>query len=156
MKKLSKVVIVIGLLMVVGCATYYPNPVKPVMTKACEVSVAEIQAAPLPKIAQIKEIVYFDFDKDVVRKDSVPILDKVAEAVKANPDTVLLLKGHTDKWGTDAYNMGLSKRRADSVKAELVSRGLKADMIKTEWFGESDLISKINRENRRVVILTVE
>ena len=119
------------------------------------VSVEE-KAAPLPKIAKIQEIVYFDFDKKVVREDSLQTLDKVAELMKANPDTALVLAGHTDNYGSDEYNVGLSKARAETVKAELVARGVPADMIKTEWFGKGNLISKINKENRRVLILSVE
>jgi len=119
------------------------------------VSVAE-KAAPLPKIAKIQEIVYFDFDKKVVREDSLQTLDKVAELMKANPDTVLALTGHTDKYGSDEYNLSLSKARAETVKAELVSRGVPADMISIEWFGKGNLISKIHKENRRVLILSVD
>ncbi len=122
-----------------------------------EVATASCDAIPVaPTTIEIKEIVYFDFDKRVVRDDSRPILDKVAAYLKKYPDTKLLLKGHTDKWGPAEYNVTLSKDRAEHVKAELVKLGVPADQIETKWVGKTDLISKIHKENRRVVILSVE
>ena len=116
----------------------------------------EAPPAALPKVANIKEIVYFDFDRVKVMEDSLPTLDKVADLMKANPDTFLVLSGHTDKIGSDNYNLGLSRDRAQTVKNELVDRGVPADMIKMTWFGKNDLISQINKENRRVLILGVD
>jgi len=120
------------------------------------VSVVEPAPAPLPKVANIKEVVYFNFDKKEVVADSLPILDKVAALVKANPDTALVLNGHTDKFGSDEYNLELSKARTETVKAELVSRGVEQNMIKVVWFGKADLVSKIHKENRRVLILSID
>jgi len=149
-------VLLIGVLLVAACA-HQPNTAgKLISYKNDCVPVSVEEAAPLPKLANIKEIVYFDFDKREVREDSLPIIDKVAGLMKENPDTVLLLAGHTDKYGSDAYNMVLSKDRAETVKSLLVSKGVPADKIQTEWFGKGDLISKINKENRRVLILSVE
>ena len=78
--------------------------------------------------------------------------------MKAHPDTILALKGHTDHYGADDYNMTLSLNRANAVKAALVDEGVAADSIKSiEGFGKTQLIPNLtNRENRRVLILSID
>ena len=77
--------------------------------------------------------------------------------MKKNPDTVIALKGHTDKYGADDYNQTLSENRANAVKAALVDEGVPAGSIKSvEGFGKTQLIPNLsNRENRRVLILSI-
>ncbi len=63
--------------------------------------------------------IQFDFDKDVVKPESKPTLDEISKVLHAAPDLRLAIVGHTDKQGTAAYNVDLSKRRAESVVASL-------------------------------------
>lgn len=65
--------------------------------------------------------IYFDFNSDRIREQSAPSLKEIADILKRHADWKLAINGHTDNIGGDAYNLDLSRRRAASVKAELVS-----------------------------------
>ena len=118
------------------------------------VAVAEV----LPNAAMIKEKVLFAFDSYKLDAEAASTVQKVAALMKAHPDTILALKGHTDHYGTDEYNMTLSLNRANAVKASLVDQGVPANSIKSiEGFGKTQLIPNLtNRENRRVLILSID
>jgi len=112
-----------------------------------------------PEIRTIKiaERVLFDFDSSVVDQEGMSIVQKVASFIEKYPDTIIVLEGHTDPRGTDKYNQALSERRADSVEEALLQNGVDpAAIVKITGFGESYIISKLHRENRRVLILSVD
>lgn len=111
--------------------------------------------------------IYFDFDKSDLRHVSCDELDKLAKIMKENPTIVIELAGHTDRRGSDEYNLLLSKERAEIAKAYLVSKGIDASRIKTVGYGESqpeisgDKISAMesnsekeaaHQQNRRTVV----
>jgi outer membrane protein OmpA-like peptidoglycan-associated protein len=82
--------------------------------------------------------IYFDVNKDVVKPESYGTLKEIAGVLNEVPDVKVKIYGHTDADGDDAKNMDLSKRRAASVKNELVkSFGVKADRLETDGMGES-------------------
>jgi outer membrane protein OmpA-like peptidoglycan-associated protein len=82
--------------------------------------------------------VFFDTDKDEVRREAVPILDLVAETLRRDvPDVAVFVAGHTDSRGSDEYNYSLSVRRADSVARALFARGIGLARIWRIGFGES-------------------
>jgi len=85
--------------------------------------------------------IYFDFDKDLIRDESVIELSKLYYFMTSNPDMVVEVAGHTDSRGTDEYNIDLSKRRAKSVQAWLTERGIKAKRIVTKGYGEAKPIA---------------
>jgi outer membrane protein OmpA-like peptidoglycan-associated protein len=89
----------------------------------------------------ILERIYFDFDKDLIRQESVIELSKLYYFMTSNPDMVVEVAGHTDSRGTDEYNIDLSKRRAKSVQAWLSERGIKAKRIVTKGYGEAKPIA---------------
>jgi outer membrane protein OmpA-like peptidoglycan-associated protein len=102
--------------------------------------------------------VFFDVDKFELTAEGKA---EIARAVSAIPEGVrlfLVVGGHTDEVGTDAYNMGLSRRRADSVARFLIELGkVPAENIKAEGFGESKPVTENETpegraKNRRVVI----
>jgi len=95
-------------------------------------------AAPVVAATVQKEIIYFDFDKSNIRASEQPKITKVIGWMK-DPKANAIVIGYTDPIGTDAYNMKLSKTRAESVKAALVKGGVPADKIKLEWKGETNL-----------------
>jgi OOP family OmpA-OmpF porin len=102
----------------------------------------------------------FDFDSAKLKPDMKSALMDVANKIKASPgDEYLSIIGHTDSIGSENYNMGLSERRAASVKAYLVEQGLDAGKISTQGRGESQPVAdnktKAGRsKNRRVEIMT--
>lgn len=89
------------------------------------------------KIALSGDIL-FDFDKDTLRPDAFPTLEKVAEVLSQYPDAPVLIEGHTDSKGKEKYNQNLSERRAKSVKNWLVENaGADGGRIKTKGWGEA-------------------
>ena len=89
------------------------------------------------KIALSGDIL-FDFDKDTLRPDALPTLQKVAEVIAGYPGAPVLIEGYTDSKGKDSYNLKLSDRRAASVKKWLVeTAGADAGHIKTKGWGEA-------------------
>jgi OOP family OmpA-OmpF porin len=81
----------------------------------------------------------FAFDKSSLKAGSKPILDEVAEKIKQHTDIELVMvTGHTDRIGSDAYNQKLSERRANTVKQYLVSQGVDASRLQAVGKGESE------------------
>src|SRR5690554_285259 len=67
---------------------------------------------------------FFDFDKSTIKPEGRQVLDQVAAQVNTINLETLIATGHTDSIGTEQYNMGLSQRRANSVKNYLVGKGI--------------------------------
>ena len=99
----------------------------------------------------------FDFDSDQLREPSKTNLDNLAQSLSKFGDSKLLLVGHTDDVGADAYNLDLSRRRAAAVASYLVSRGVPSARIATSGRGESEPIAPNDNDtdrqkNRRVEV----
>lgn len=92
--------------------------------------------------------VNFAFDSDKLDATAQGILNEAARIIKTRPDMPLQLLGYTDSIGTDAYNMGLSQRRANSVKAYLVKEGVPSSMIATKGMGKSFRYDNNTEEGR--------
>ncbi len=122
-------------------------------------------AAPAPAPAAATKVTYaadtfFDFDKSALKKEGKAKLDDLVGKVKGINLEVIIAVGHTDSVGTDAYNQKLSVRRAEAVKAYLVSKGIEKNRVYTEGKGEkqpvADNKTKEGRaKNRRVEIEVV-
>ena len=82
--------------------------------------------------------VYFEFDKSELLPEAEKILQDAAAVAKQDPKLHVQLVGKADRAGTDAYNIGLSKRRADRVRAALIADGVAASQIITRWVGERE------------------
>ncbi len=86
---------------------------------------------------KILEKVFFDTNKDTIKKVSYKLLNTVAVVLKQNPQiTKIRIDGHTDDMGKDEYNLDLSKRRAKAVREYLVEQGVDADRLQSEGYGE--------------------
>lgn len=102
-------------------------------------------------------LVFFDWDRSLITAEAAQILDRAAEQYAATGQTSVALAGHADKSGKDDYNVKLSQRRADAVKAYLATKGVPDTSIVTEAFGESrplvDTADGVREpQNRRVEI----
>ena len=102
--------------------------------------------------------VLFDLDKDILKPEGKLAVDKVVVLLKANPSETVVIEGHTCDLASDAYNMDLSQRRADSVRNYAISQGIDAARMSTKAYGESQPAvpntSEANRKlNRRVTIV---
>jgi OOP family OmpA-OmpF porin len=117
-------------------------------------------AAPVSEKVTFAADTFFDFDKAVLKPDGKAKMDDMVSKLKGMNLEVIIAVGHTDSVGTDAYNQKLSVRRAEAVKAYLVSKGIEANRVYTEGKGEkqpvADNKSAAGRaKNRRVEIEVV-
>lgn len=99
--------------------------------------------------------VLFDFDKYTLKPEARERLAKISGIVEAYPDLKLQIEGHTDSIGTEDYNQQLSEKRAESVRAYLISNGVQPDHVTAAGFGKADPVADNNtasgrKLNRRV------
>ena len=80
--------------------------------------------------------IYFDFDKATITRESHDVLDKIADILKDDTSRRYLVTGYTDAWGSDEYNMDLSRRRVGAVVQELENRGIPTNMMKYRGVGK--------------------
>jgi OOP family OmpA-OmpF porin len=119
--------------------------------------------APLPPAATkvtYAADAFFDFDKAVLKPEGRAKLDDLIGKVKDINLEVIIAVGHTDSVGNDPYNQKLSVRRAEAVKAYLVSKGIEKNRVYTEGKGEKQPVadnktSEGRAKNRRVEIEVV-
>jgi OOP family OmpA-OmpF porin len=103
---------------------------------------------------------FFDFNKSVLKPEGKAKLDDLAGKVKGINLEVIIAVGHTDSVGSDAYNQKLSVKRAEAVKAYLVSKGIEKNRVYTEGKGEKQPVAdnktkEGQAKNRRVEIEVV-
>ena len=146
----------LAMAVLVGCATTEePAPAPATPAPAPKPEAPKPPPKPMAQKVTLAADVLFDFDKSVVRPDGKSKLDDLAQKVTAINLEVVIAIGHADWIGSDAYNQKLSVRRAESVKAYLVSKGVEPNRIYTEGKGEkqpvADNKTKDGRaKNRRV------
>jgi OOP family OmpA-OmpF porin len=85
-----------------------------------------------------KYVVLFDFDKSNINAEGQTVIDQVVAAAGKMGSVNISATGHADRSGSESYNMALSLRRADSVRAALIAGGLSADAITVAGRGESE------------------
>lgn len=112
-----------------------------------------------PELAGAWYQIYFDTNKIDINARGQMIVDNVATVVKNNDATRVTVIGKTDRVGSPAANMALSRRRADQVRDALVTAGVPAALIDTSWTGEAKQeVATLNGEaddRNRVVDVTV-
>jgi OmpA-OmpF porin, OOP family len=146
----------VALAFAAGCATQEapapaPAPAPtPAPTPAPAKPAAPAPTAPKPAPAAPKPVaekvtfaadVLFDFDKAVIKPDGRSKLDDLANKMRTINLEVVIAIGHADAVGSDAYNQSLSVRRAEAVKAYLVSKGLEGNRVYTEGKGEKQPVA---------------
>jgi outer membrane protein OmpA-like peptidoglycan-associated protein len=116
--------------------------------------------APAPVAAAVPHsyLVFFDFNKSDLTPQATQIVDQAAANAETTKVTQLTVTGHTDTVGSDAYNMRLSRRRAESVAAELEKKGVASSEIEIVAKGKRDLLVPTadgvrEPQNRRVQIV---
>ncbi|WP_245579287.1 OmpA family protein, partial [Algoriphagus mannitolivorans] len=121
---------------------YFPLTDEGITTKgfAGDTLKREYRLVPIPYQLPVHvDIVYYDLDKFAIRKDAAPALDKLAELMQKYSFLDLLVASHTDSRASDEYNIRLSNNRAKAVTEYLGAKGISADRVRLEWFGESQL-----------------
>jgi OOP family OmpA-OmpF porin len=101
--------------------------------------------------------IHFEVDSDVPKPSATAALERLLAALRAAPDLVVDIEGHTDSDGEDAYNLDLSNRRAQSVVNWLVAQGIDATRLGPVGKGEAEPVASNDTAdgkalNRRVDI----
>jgi OOP family OmpA-OmpF porin len=128
-----------------GCAIAAPVPTA---TKSAQVTAAG---------TWLYKDIQFENNKSDLRESSIPTLNEIVEALNAQPGLNIEIQGHTDGSGTRAYNLDLSQRRAQSVKAYLEGQGIGAGRMTTKGFGpdrpiDTNSTKEGRARNRRVEV----
>jgi len=104
--------------------------------------------------------ILFDVNQYTLKTNARSNIENLATSLKNNPETTILIVGHTDATGSDAYNQKLSVRRAEAVRSYTIAQGIASSRLSTEGRGESEAIADNTTEegrtlNRRVEIVIV-
>ena len=98
---------------------------------------------------QVVENIFYDFDKATLRPESKEALDEVVAMLNENPNVTIEMGSHTDRKGSDEYNIALSERRAQSVIDYLIAAGIAEDRLNPKGYGEQvpkRVTKRINRD----------
>ncbi|WP_028377021.1 OmpA family protein [Leeuwenhoekiella sp. MAR_2009_132] len=114
-----------------------PNVAGPASNNGCP----EVDAAVLEELNGEAGRILFDTDKATIRKSSLATVDRIAAIVKEYPSAKFEVEGHADSRASNAYNMSLSERRAQSVVDYLISKGANADNLMIHAYGEEKPIA---------------
>jgi OmpA-OmpF porin, OOP family len=149
-----------------------PSPPPPPPTPPVQKSVCPTGEVPAPGAAVdangcplkgdvVLEGVNFQTNSAELTGDSTPILDNVAKGLREHPRLTVEVQGHTDSTGSAIYNLALSERRAESVRAYLVSQGVSASQLSAKGYGltrpiASNKTAAGRAANRRVVIHVID
>lgn len=93
----------------------------------------------LPSISKpsVVENIFYDYDKADLRPESKTAINELIAVLHDNPNVTIEMASHTDRWGSDAYNINLSERRAKSVVDYLVENGISRDRLQPHGYGKS-------------------
>ena len=144
-----------------GCdGALVPAAPATVATPAAPVRPVAPPAPPAASKVTFAADAFFDFDKSVLKPEGRAKLDDLVSKIRGVNLEVIIAVGHTDSIGSDAYNQRLSVRRAEAVKAYLVTKGIERNRVYTEGKGEKQPVadnktSEGRAKNRRVEIEVV-
>ena len=118
-------------------------------------------AAPVKPVAEepLTATVLFDYDRSEVRPGEVSGLDNFAGKLEGRAYDRLEIVGHADRIGGEAYNLALSRRRAEAVRDYLAGKGVEAKRVRAEAVGETEPVTgetcknlgPANRKNRKLI-----
>jgi OOP family OmpA-OmpF porin len=137
-----------------------PAPAPAPAPRPAPAAPAAAPAGPISEKVSFSADALFDFDKAVLKPEGRAKLDKLVADIKGVNIEVVIAVGHTDNVGGDSYNQRLSVRRAEAVKAYLVSKGIESNRVYTEGKGEKQPVadnktSEGRAKNRRVEVEVV-
>ena len=147
-----------------------PEPVEEPAEPVEQKPVVETKAAPDPRDYSdvrnfdnpesllSKRVIYFDFDKSVIRPEFRPIVEAHAAYLASSASAKMTLEGHTDERGTREYNLGLGERRSNAVNGLMSAQGGRGSQLTNVSYGEERPTCRVSDEecwamNRRVEIV---
>ena len=101
-------------------------------------------------------LIYFDYNKADLQRESFPDLQRAIDFLQRNSDLKVEIAGHTDSIGSDSYNKGLSQRRAEAVREYMMSEGVKRERLQARGYGEEQPVSDNATESGRALNRRVE
>lgn len=127
------------------------------MDKQAEELQNDLKGATVERVGEGIKITFdsglmFDFDSYTLTSGTKGNLTDLSKTLNRYPDTNILIEGHTDKSGTETYNMDLSKKRGQAVTNYLIQNSVASSRLTTTGYGEDQPISTIDGENRRVEV----
>lgn len=122
-----------------------------------EVVVEQPVPEPAAEAVRVELDVKFDFDKSQVKEESYGDIKSLADFMKQYPQTTTVVEGHTDSVGSDAYNQGLSERRANAVRDVLVNQyGVEGGRVNAVGYGEAQPVADNATDAGRAINRRVE
>ncbi|MCK6508901.1 OmpA family protein [Myxococcota bacterium] len=98
---------------------------------------------------EILQKIFFAFNRDTIQRKSFGVLDQVVSVLKSRPELRVRIEGHTDDRGRRAYNVGLSDRRAKSVRKYLIKKGIDEGRLEAKGFGpDKPIVANDTKQNR--------
>ena len=135
--RFAMIVVLIGMLGLVGCASKQQQA--PAPDTGSEWSEAPEKQETVSETASVTKVeletIYFDFDRFDIRADARPVLRGNAAAI-SDASGKVTIEGHCDERGSAEYNLALGERRANAVKRYLVDLGVSSSKLRTVSFGE--------------------
>ena len=110
-----------------------------------------------PQALRDNNVIYFRYDSDQIQDEYVAVMQAHAQYLRDNPDSRIIIEGHTDERGTPEYNIALGERRARSVARYMQNLGVDVNQLSIVSYGEEKPINPGHdenswRQNRRAVI----
>lgn len=148
MPRIHHVSAVLLMPLVFGCARKTPSPAHPAASSTAHMGEAAALTptpAPAAEAASPSDAaegspgalaIHFDYDADLLRPDALPVLEQLADTLRADQALELLIEGHCDEVGTTEYNLALGDRRAEAARNHLVRLGIPAARIRTISYGK--------------------
>ncbi len=115
----------------------------------------EVKKEVVEKAKTVARNLFFEINSARISPASFPALNELADLMKTNQSALLQIEGHTDKTGSDEYNLQLSQRRAEAIKTYLVDRGIEGERLIATGFGAKNPVADNEtpagrNKNRRV------
>ena len=123
-----------------------PPPAPPPPAPAPPASGPSAEAVTAALVADLGNVIHFDYDQDLIKPEDRPILDRKAEIMKANPAVRVRISGHADSRGSDEYNLVLGNKRALAARQYLIGRGIDGGRIDVTSFGEERPVDPAENE----------
>lgn len=116
-----------------------PGPAGPPTT-------GDAEAVRAALVADLGNVIHFDYDQDAIKPEDRPILDRKADILRVNPSLRIRISGHADDRGSDEYNLVLGNKRALSAKQYLMGKGIDGGRIDVTSFGEERPVDPAENE----------
>lgn len=128
------------------------------ITECKKVEPAPVMKEPVKRVEIGKKMVYFPYSQSIIEASEEKTLQVFIDELNTNPQAMLQVECHADPYGTDEFNVDLSKKRAESVRDYLKAKGILPERLATRWFGKSQPVAECHsveecRVNRRCEVL---